>query len=474
MSRKELAREAYELGDRLTSRHLSSIRQISIELEIDERYIRRQLLLHCPNYPIEQVSSDDFLTRGKDCYNVLYRRCLDHKMAARKYEPEISINKGFRFLNEAGAINDTVRTGPVVLQQARLIESQLHYMQNFRATSTRRLGLYHDQDAWPFCYTSVATCDRNYMHEAVESALGDAIEIKKVAVLSRLYASTKAPKNSISFLIAKVMKLLKLEGFDLFVTASNPFLGFSASSLAGANYVPFAQSPVAYNYDNMGLYRTRRSGHELDVAKWIPPSNFLFMKSLVKPLSARVRSMPSIMKIDREKHSDVDTSAESSPLNIERSVREVRLSLEGVWGDETRYHRTKYNPKSDPVSKGQCGVTSVYLARHLEAQGHKVFFCEGDAYFEGYDPIEQHCWLVLPKEASANRSTEDIVIDITADQSGYESAVVCETTDELAKRGIRYIERSRTLPSQVGVEHVRARLKVLQGGLRSRNTRREK
>lgn len=57
--------------------------------------------------------------------------------------------------------------------------------------------------------------------------------------------------------------------------------------------------------------------------------------------------------------------------------------------------------------KGCCGTTSNILAAYLHENGIKTFYINGTFYYENNFDNQSHAWLI---------TTNDIIIDITADQ----------------------------------------------------------
>jgi hypothetical protein len=150
----------------------------------------------------------------------------------------------------------------------------------------------------------------------------------------------------------------------------------------------------------------------------------------------------------------------SQPLNF--SLDDLRRDLELAWNRLTRYHRTTFEP-NDPISKGQCGVTSAYIARELQHQGHAVLFCEGDVVFPGeVQPIRNHCWVKISHFEQGGKKFQDLIIDLTADQSGFEESVICEVDASLKSRGISYLQVREVEPRAVDEGHLLARLDTLQ------------
>jgi hypothetical protein len=65
------------------------------------------------------------------------------------------------------------------------------------------------------------------------------------------------------------------------ITALNPFLGFRGSIFLGSSYIPFATSPMAYNYSAHGLYLNRRNAGDISVRqRYVTPPIVWLARSL--------------------------------------------------------------------------------------------------------------------------------------------------------------------------------------------------
>ena len=158
-------------------------------------------------------------------------------------------------------------------------------------------------------------------------------------------------------------------------------------------------------------------------------------------------------------------------ISLESWVMELRRNLEDVWCPETRYHGTVVVP-SDHLSKGQCGASSLVLAKALVNHGYDAYFCEGDAIFppeKGKNvSINNHCWVMIKNYYRNNGSFSDAIIDLTADQEGHSEKVLFRSKNELKKLHIDYNESAsggHKKPNQVYAKHVLERADILQDGL---------
>jgi hypothetical protein len=334
--------------------------------------------------------------------------------------------------------------------------------------------LFVESFDYPLAYLSVNALDRSYKLEALRTAL--CFEVPEMACLdaARIYGSGHVPKNTISFLISWASERLAETDYHFLTTAVNPMLGFTGTSMLAAGFRPYALCPVAYGYDTKGEYATRRN-NPVCAARLHTPPNILFVKGLSRAGRRRVKKLATVHSIPAATHHAAWRSlvSEQTSHRLEATVERLREELEQAWNNLTRYHRTAYSP-DDPISKGQCGVTSAYIARELQKQGQEVLFCEGDVSFPGnVQPIKNHCWVKLPSFGPANRQIRDVIIDLTADQSGFEEQVICETDLALKARGIHYHQAREVEPRVVDAGHLwhlSDRLNTLQQRIQTLST----
>jgi hypothetical protein len=87
----------------------------------------------------------------------------------------------------------------------------------------------------------------------------------------------------------------------------------------------------------------------------------------------------------------------------------ARLMLERAWSPETAYQGITLTPEDIP-SRGQCGVTSLWVARFLvERRGVEAYFVEGISHIDGRE--EDFVWA----EARAPNHAPQ-ALDLTSDQ----------------------------------------------------------
>lgn len=169
----------------------------------------------------------------------------------------------------------------VSVSDSKYIESKLHYLHSFRTDSTIRLGLYLVGYKKPVAYMSLAKVDRkdkiDYLTQFVNNQIQD-----DVYEIARTYGCEKLPSNTISIMMSFCFKLLRKKGVKYLITAVNPYLGFSGTSLLASSFEPFALRKVIYSYTDefdFIVSRTKRKGQTYYTNEFMPP-NILFVKQL--------------------------------------------------------------------------------------------------------------------------------------------------------------------------------------------------
>lgn len=115
---------------------------------------------------------------------------------------------------------------------ARLVLNNYHYLLSFRPESVH-LGLLGAGDSWPIAMATVSTCDLGN----ITVAWGE-VEPTSLAVLSRVFAFEQAPRNSISYMLARVRRWLRdrQPTIEYLITYVNPNVGFDGSSYTADNW----------------------------------------------------------------------------------------------------------------------------------------------------------------------------------------------------------------------------------------------
>ena len=138
----------------------------------------------------------------------------------------------------------------------------------------------------------------------------------------------------------------------------------------------------------------------------------------------------------------------------------MRESLERAWTSRT-IHPAFADQYRAGKPIGQCGVSSVWLARRLRSDFNvEGTYCYGDLSFDDarIGSVRRHCWIEIGDLAQADR----LVIDLTADQaSGFGERVIVFSMHDLRARGIYYDGRIRKGLDELPADAVWPRFLIL-------------
>jgi hypothetical protein len=295
----------------------------------------------------------------------------------------------------------------------------------------------------PLTYVATSLMDRKYAWQALNGACTQARQ-SEVVLLTRATAVRSSPFHGASITFSRLHRALSRRGFTYVVTVVNPLLGFTGASFMAAGYRPFALLPITYSYDEEGMYVTRRSDAGFAAQMLNTPPSMMLVAGLTKAARRDVLSIAAPQRIDEADYL-AEEGIRALPLALRPTLQRYRAILERTWTAETAYPRTiaeldAYTP-GDP--RGQCGVTSAWLAQELQRQFDlQPLFCRGSLRFSDatVESVPDHCWL----EIGSPQDPARVILDLTSDQAkGFSRSIVCDTARTLGRQGITYdsIER---------------------------------
>jgi hypothetical protein len=130
---------------------------------------------------------------------------------------------------------------PLLEQESEIIFSKFHYLRS------KRLDAQYwclSEGLRVFAAAALSPFDLNHLGPL----LGD-IPRNKAVVLSRVYAFRGAPKNTLSFLLARMSELAAKNDAEIMLTYLNPNLGFRGASYRAANWKLFSyECGTRYQY----------------------------------------------------------------------------------------------------------------------------------------------------------------------------------------------------------------------------------
>ncbi|MFI8292194.1 transglutaminase domain-containing protein [Streptomyces sp. NPDC085614] len=342
-----------------------------------------------------------------------------------------------------------------------LYQSKLHYMLSPRADTIVELGCYLQGATHPVTYLAFSLCDRPGTLRALQLQ-GIPAERGNLLILTRALGLSGAARNLMSFTIGQAVRHVRTMGCKFIVTAFNPLLGFTGSALHASNFVPFATAPVAYSYDRFGGYVTRRRSTSDPGTDRRTTSHRNLLVVLGTDSTSRKETLKVTTLYDVAEPPRDAPAGHLDPLDSDE-LRRFRHRLEAAWSLTTAHPSYAREPLS---SKGQCGVSSVWLARLLRKRRIEATYCYGRLSFDdpGISSVDHHCWLEIGSPNDAARQ----VVDLTCDQAdGFDEKVIYRRHDELARTGVRYEPATRLTVDDLPGDRVWPRYLRLEESMRA-------
>ena len=273
----------------LCSQWCDEISKLAHTYQVSTTDVERQIKLHAPQFELSRFKGSG--TRLPDeLRSILARRFIDYPAKVQEWaRGGDAVDTGLPRWEDAAVSHVSAKMG---LE----IESNFHYLRNPRRDAHIRIGVRADASELPILYASSGICDRSYIEEALSCAIDT--QVKDTWTIARVYSTRSLPKNSMSRFYRAIIRRLREEGAQYVVTAINPFLGFNGRSVIASDFHPFALAPVTYQYDENGIYTTRRNLETPKIfSSWQPPSNVLLVRGLTKQAYQRIQRIRSVVNI---------------------------------------------------------------------------------------------------------------------------------------------------------------------------------
>ncbi|MFG1826632.1 hypothetical protein ACGFIJ_29475 [Microbispora bryophytorum] len=360
----------------------------------------------------------------------------------------LNVNKAHRDLSLSfgDGYRTRLRFAEVRPSVGHLVQSRLHYLHSERADTVLQFGLFLPGATMPITYAAFSRCDRQYVMDAL-TGHGLDVNPDRIMVLTRMHGLARIPANLMSLTIARAVREIRaVNAGDYVITAYNPMLGFGGTSFLASGFRPIALSPVAYRYDDKGLFQTRRIAGASVPQLLDTPDNVLMVLGATSAAKRSVAGIESLIRVPRRTHSGGDhvrpvPADFTSPEWRDRLLGYRRL-LESCWSDRTVHPRYQEPPVAAGDPRGQCGVTSVWLARRLRTDLLlEPVYCYGRLRVGRHDgrddaeDVSHHCWVEIGPADDPRR----FVIDLTGDQSdAVREPIILGEHRALADRGLRY------------------------------------
>lgn len=457
-------------------RHRESLSVDAAQAGVSLRDLETQVRLHLPSFRRDEL----WQLEDDDVYDKIRLPSVIRSSAIKEAREEAEFYAYASFLmggeivrrdhsvTRADGTYRRLRFGYVPPGVGQFYQTKLHYLRSARCDTSLELGLYLDGARYPLTYLSFSVCDRPYLVSALHEA-GIPAKRNEILVLTRMYGLPRIPRNMMSLSISRAARIIKkCTPFRYIVTAFNPLLGFNGTTFLAAGFVPFATAPVTYSYNSHRMFSTRRQSGDCLSQRLDTPNNILVTLGVDRAVRRSLLSVKRIAEISTSNYAiqthamtPQDTPTPGDAVWLQRLV-EYRQLLEAAWSAETIHpgYATEDGPTTP--SRGQCGVTSVWLARTLHTEYEvEATYCYGTLTIERpqLGNVDHHCWLEIGKSDDPSR----IVIDLTCDQAeGLGSPILCEEYRKLAKRGVRYEARSRLEMNELDRDRVWKRFQALR------------
>ncbi len=131
---------------------------------------------------------------------------------------------------------------PLPSEEARVIQEHFHYLRSWRPDTLPFGACFNGRVA---ALASVAPLDV----APIIASLPPGLDAEDLAVVARVFAFDWAPRNTITYLLARVARILAEHPKRMLLTYLNPNLGFTGASYKAANWTLYAhESGTRYAY----------------------------------------------------------------------------------------------------------------------------------------------------------------------------------------------------------------------------------
>jgi hypothetical protein len=201
------------------------VETVAARTDISPRALRLQTLLHLPRLAA---------THGRD---------VDERLAANETERLAGkIAAEAAAFASLAAAPPTIPASPTELgvapaeaSTARAIEEHFHYIHSFRDDAVAYAAFSDDH---PAALATVSPLDL----EPLIGTLPFGLAAEEVGIVSRVFAFDWAPRNTITYLLARVArKVFERGATKLLLTYLNPNLGFTGASYRAGNWALYAR-----------------------------------------------------------------------------------------------------------------------------------------------------------------------------------------------------------------------------------------
>lgn len=279
---------------------------VARDYALDKRAVIRQVRLHCPRRPLDELTSDPVATVTAIVSDLSPRLKHVSQMMAefrqRSKARRAAVGTRVRRRGRRSFVGDKhgdlfpLAANVVPAETGFHIQTELHYLHCDRSDTSVHFGAYIPGADAPIAYVAFSPCRSDDQHASLERFLGEPIPESKTLVLTRAWGVAPLPWNVMSWTIGQAIAYVRrAHNARVVLTAVNPMLGFEGSIFMGTNFRPITTRPVAYEYSKAGFYTTPRLGNTHERARWMPPRNLILARPTdsLDPL-ARLLNPPSV------------------------------------------------------------------------------------------------------------------------------------------------------------------------------------
>ena len=172
----------------------------------------------------------------------------------------------------------TLKVSVIGREVAAPVLERFHYLRSPRSDAVTVAALAGDRIA---ALCSFSPLDLDVLGERLPLA-----SPQQALVVSRVFAFDWAPRNIVSYLLARAEQLVAHDGVHMLITYVNPNLGFTGASYRAANWLPLGiETGTRYAYLS-GRYVTDRRLVQLDAAE---RASVEYSKMRLEPLQLMCR-----------------------------------------------------------------------------------------------------------------------------------------------------------------------------------------
>jgi hypothetical protein len=219
------------------------VKRVSQIYNVCEFDLTLRVLLHLPRYMYRELEDSDLVFRETARLAAIMRDLQQEYAGWRDQQPILEFHKPSAQVTE------------VRQDLANVIHKRFHYLGSAR--TGRHFMLSFGTQEVPAALITLSPMDVHRLKSYISAE-----QVGRSLLLSRVFSFRWAPRNTISFLLGHIARLLKREGqVKSLLTWVNPNLEFCASSYRASNWTLAGREQTFYRYTE-GNYLTARENFQ--------------------------------------------------------------------------------------------------------------------------------------------------------------------------------------------------------------------